>query len=115
MIRSRFNSFKFAFQGLYTLFKEQPNARIHLVCSILVIFLGFLFGINKTDWTILILVILLVLITEGINTAIEYLCDKTTTEIDPLIKKSKDVAAASVLLSTFGAVIIGIIIFSSYI
>jgi diacylglycerol kinase len=49
--------------------------------------------------------------SEALNTAFEFLADVTTPEYHPLVKKSKDVAAGSVLISAIGAIVIGIIIF----
>jgi diacylglycerol kinase (ATP) len=48
---------------------------------------------------------------EALNTAFEFLCDVASPEFHPLIQKAKDVAAAAVLLSAAGAVIIGLLVF----
>jgi diacylglycerol kinase (ATP) len=44
---------------------------------------------------------LLILIIELLNTAIEALADKVCTDIDPLIKQTKDAGSAAVLLTIF--------------
>ncbi len=50
---------------------------------------------------------------EALNTALEFLADASHPEFHPLIKKAKDAAAAGVLISALGAVIIATLIFGS--
>ena len=109
--KSRFNSFKYAFNGLYILFKSEPNALIHLLAVITVIFMGLFFEIEKQDWIIVLLLFALVFISELFNSSIEYLSDIISLEYHPLIKKIKDMSAAAVLISALISLIIGVIIF----
>ena len=48
---------------------------------------------------------------EAMNTAVEWLTDMVSPEFHPLAGKVKDVAAAAVLLTVFGAVAAGLFIF----
>ncbi len=113
-LNARLNSFKAAGQGVVTLLKNEHNSWVHLLISIAVVALGCYFSITEMEWCLLIIAISLVWMAEALNTAIEYLCDKVSPEIDPLIKQAKDVAAAAVLLSSVGAVLIGLIVFYPY-
>jgi diacylglycerol kinase (ATP) len=113
-LNARLNSFKAAGQGLITLLKNEHNSWVHLLVSIAVIALGCYFFITAIEWCLLIIAISLVWMAEALNSAIEYLCDKVSPEIDPLIKQAKDVAAAAVLLGSIGAVLIGLIVFYPY-
>ena len=45
------------------------------------------------------------------NTAIEYLTDLASPDFHPLAGKAKDTAAGAVLIASFGAFFIGVIIF----
>jgi len=110
-IGKRLNSFKYAFQGLKLLLKEEHNARIHIVAATLVIVAGFLFKLNTVEWMLAILCIALVLTTEAINSSIENLADMVSPETHPQIKKIKDIGAAAVLIVALAAAIIGGIIF----
>ena len=56
-----------------------------------------------------------VLVSEAMNTSVEFVCDVASPEFHPLVKKSKDVAAGAVLLSAIGAVVIGAIVFIPHI
>lgn len=108
--RNRFNSFRHAFNGWKIAFKE-PNFKIHLVCAGLAVILGFAFSIHRMEWVAIVVVTGIVLISETINTAIEYLADAVTTQPNEWIKKCKDAAAGAVLLSACMAVIVAAIVF----
>ncbi len=109
--RKRVKSFKYAFNGIATLLKEEHNSRIHLFFAIMAVVAGFYFKISNTEWLVLILTIAIVFAMEFINSAIEALADKVSPEKDPLIKKAKDVAAGAVLITASASVIVGIFIF----
>jgi diacylglycerol kinase len=110
-LKKRIRSFGFAFQGLKTLLREEPNARIHIVAAICVIILGFLLKISAGEWIAVIFAIGFVITTEIINSAIENIADFISPEKNDKIKKVKDLAAAAVLISAITALIIGVIIF----
>ena len=110
---SRFlKSLGFAFQGVRTFYCTQYNAKIHLWFTLGVTVAGLVAGLSRTDWALLVLAIGLVWTAEAANTAIEFLTDLVTTEIHPLAKKVKDVAAGAVLLATAAAIIIGLLVFA---
>jgi len=111
----RVRSIRHAIDGVMEMLRSQHNAWIHLVSTIAVICTGLLFHVNTVEWCFLIIVIMLVWVCEALNTAFEILCDVASPEFHPLVKKSKDVAAGAVLLSTIGAFIIGLIIFFPYV
>lgn len=104
-------SFKNAFRGLYVLFKEERNARIHLIATIIVIFAGIYFNINRIEWCFIVIAIGLVLIFEAINTVIENTIDFISLEQNPKIRKIKDVAAGAVLMAAFVAIAIACLVF----
>lgn len=110
-IRKRLKSFKYAFNGLWILLRDEHNSRIHLFFAILTIFGGFWFKISSTEWMILLLTIALVFAAEFFNSAIEALADKISPEKDELVKKAKDLAAGGVLITAIISVIVGVLIF----
>lgn len=110
--KKRIQSFKHAFRGIRTLFRETPNAWIQLAATVLVILLGVLFRLSPGEWLALVIVTGAVFSLEAVNTALErlsdYACNK---EIHPLVKETKDLAAAGVLIAALTALIVGVIIF----
>lgn len=115
--RSRFHhilSFKYAFEGIYSAFREEPNLKFHFFFALLVIAAGFYFQITALDWIIVIILIGLVLTLELTNTAIEAIVDSFTPDQHPRAKYAKDIGAAAVLITAITSVIVGLIIFFPY-
>ena len=110
-LKARIQSFSFALQGIYTFFKTEHNAWIHLIAMIVVIVSSLMLQLNSNEWCWIIVAIGLVIITEMINTALENLTDLTSPEFHPLAKKTKDAAAGAVLIASIIAVIIGLLVF----
>ncbi|WP_118972198.1 diacylglycerol kinase family protein [Taibaiella koreensis] len=105
------HSFHYAFQGLSTLVRSERNIQLHLLATVVILLLGWLKGLTYMRWWLLLLAIALVWITEALNTALERLCNKVSTERHPLIKEVKDIGAAAVLIAALFALLTGIIVF----
>lgn len=110
-ISKRLSSFKYAFNGLAIVLKEEHNARIHLFAAICVIIIGLFFNITTYEWISIMLSIGLVISLEIINSSIENVADFVSPERHPRIKKIKDLSAAAVLLGSITALVIGLVIF----
>ena len=102
---------RFAIEGLRYALKTQPNFVVHCISTIIAVALGFYFGLTSSQWLALALSVSLVVTVEIINTALETIVDLVTLEYHPQAKIAKDLAAASVLLSSIGAAVVGLIIF----
>jgi diacylglycerol kinase len=59
---------------------------------------------------VLFLTVLLLIVTEFTNTAVEAAVNVATTEIHPMAKVAKDVAAAAVMVMSTGTMLMGLII-----
>ena len=110
-ILSRIKSFAYAFKGIRTLFATQPNAWIHLLAAALVSVLGVWLQLSFIEWAILALTIGTVIAAEAFNTALEFLTDLVSPDYHPLAGKTKDVAAAGVLITALAAIGVGVFIF----
>lgn len=110
-IGQRLGSFVFAFQGIYSFFKAEHNAIVHLMATILVICMGFIFRVTGNEAIALALATGAVWAAELFNTAIERMADLITIEKHPSIKFVKDVSAAAVLVTALTAVCTGSIVF----
>lgn len=114
-LKRRILSFRYAWKGMTDLIKYEHNFRIHIGAAIFAIVLSALFGVTSSEWCAVIIVIVLVLMSESFNTAIEILCDKISLHYDPLIGRIKDISAAGTMVVSIGALIVGIIVFIPYI
>lgn len=110
-ILKRRNSFSNAFRGIAVILKSQVNFRIHLAVLVLVILAGVFFRITSSDWMVVILAGGLVLTAEGLNTALEFICNAVTMEENPHLRMAKDAAAGGVLMAAIAAAAAGLIVF----
>ena len=104
-------SFSYAIDGLKYAFKYEQNMTAHIISTVGVIILGFLFHISFAEWLIIALIIGLVIATELINTSIEAVVDLACPEINSVAKVAKDTASAAVFVFAMVAVVIALIIF----
>ena len=79
-MKQRFMSFSHAFTGLGQLLKNEPNFRIHLAVTSIVVLGGVFLHISAAEWLILTLTIGFVLVAESLNSAVEKLCDIVSPE-----------------------------------
>lgn len=110
-IYRRIRSFGCAFKGILFAFKTQHNIWIHSLAIIFVVSAGFIFKLDVLEWSLVVLAIGLVLVSEMINTAIEWLVDLVSPEYKEKEGLIKDVAAGAVLIAAVISVIIGAIVF----
>jgi len=108
---NRVKSFVPAFNGLKILIREEHNSRIHFVVTICVLFASIILKISATEWIAITFAAGFVFAVEIINSAIENITDFVSPEKHETIKKIKDLSAAAVLVSSFTALIIGLIVF----
>lgn len=104
-------SFGFAFEGLSYLLRTQRNARIEVCIGAVAIAMSVWLHISRVEWAVVVFTIALVLILEGINTAIEAAIDLASPKRHPLAKAAKDLAAATVLVAAIASVVVGLLIF----
>ena len=100
-------SFGYAFEGLATLVRTQPNFRLHVVAGCAAFVLGILVRLSAAELALIVLTSALVLVVEALNTCLETLCDVVSPSYHPLVKTAKDVSAAAVLISALAALAIG--------
>jgi len=93
------------------MFRTQPNAQIHTVIAVAVLFCGLFFQLTAMEWCFLVIAAMLVLGAEAFNTALETLTDLVSPDYHPLAGRAKDVAAGGVMICAIGAAIIGLMVF----
>lgn len=108
-------SFGYALQGVFWGLKYNQNLRFHFAAAIIVIILSIIFRINAFEMGVLGVMILVVIVSEMMNTVIEEMVDLITKEHRQQAKIAKDVAAGMVLVSALGSVIVGILVFGPHI
>ncbi len=109
-IKTRAQSFRFAFVGWWFVIRTQRNAWIHAIVSIAVIAISIWLQLDAHDWALIIIAIAMVWTAEFINTALEAIVDLASPEQHELAKVGKDVGASAVLIAAGSAAIIGFLI-----
>jgi diacylglycerol kinase len=104
-------AFACAGAGVGELFHQGRNARIQFAAAAVAIGLAVWLRCSPIEWAVLCLTIGMVLACEGLNTAIELAVDLASPGHQPLAKRSKDMAAAAVLIASLAACGVGAAIF----
>ena len=85
--------------GLKAAAKNEWAFRVELISAAITIPLAIWLGETKVEIALLIATVLLVLIVELLNTAVEACIDRISDERHPIAKIAKDTASAAVLIS----------------
>lgn len=110
-----FKSFRYAGRGLKYVLRNEQNFQLEILGGVFVVILMYLFPTRSLEKIALFIVIFAVLVIELINTIFERVVDMLKPRMHPYAQLVKDIMAATVLISSIGAVIVGVIIFYPYI
>lgn len=99
-----------AIEGIIYSVKTQRHMRYHLAAALGVLLLSLVVNVTRTEFILLSMAIILVLVTEMLNTAIEAAVDMISEEYHPKAKIAKDIAAGVVLVASIGALILAYLI-----
>jgi len=105
-------SFKNALNGVWHIINHHYNARIIFLFAFLAVALGFYLKVSKLEMFVLGVTIMLVFITEVINTLIEDIANLINEEFHPKIKLIKDISAGVVLAAVLFSLGVGYFIFA---
>lgn len=104
-----------AIEGILFAAKTQRHLRYHFYAAIAVLILSFILGIKRIDFLIISIAVIIVLLAEMLNTAIESLVDMISPEYSEKARRIKDIAAGAVLITAFGAAVLGYFILFPYV
>ena len=108
-------SFSYAVRGLRYVIRNEKNFQNELAMGILVVAAMIYFQVTRAEMIVLAIIIMAVLIMELVNTILERVVDILKPRVHPYARLIKDLMAASVLLTSILAVIIGVLIFFPYV
>jgi diacylglycerol kinase len=107
---SLITNFGFATQGIIFSLSER-SIRICYLAVICTTATGLLLKISISEWCVILIMFVLVISFEMVNTAMEIMVDMISPEFNGNAGKIKDIAAGAVLIASIVAVIVGLIIF----
>lgn len=94
-----YSAFHNSLEGLRAAFTHEAAFRTELIFAVVLIALTFLIETNGVGKAMLIGSVLMVLIVELLNSAIEVAVDHSSLEEHPLAKRAKDIGSAAVFVS----------------
>ncbi|NBD21406.1 diacylglycerol kinase [Aquabacterium fontiphilum] len=94
--------------GLRAAVAREPSMKTHVAAAAVVGVSLVWAGSPPVWWAVMAVTVAMVFACELMNTALEALCDHLHPQRHPAIKMTKDVAAAAVLLSSVGALAVGV-------
>jgi diacylglycerol kinase (ATP) len=92
-------AFLYSFQGLRHAWREEAAFRQEVLLALLVIPAGLYLGHSGVERALLVSPMLLILVVEILNSAVEAVVDRSGTERHPLAGMAKDMGSAAVMLS----------------
>lgn len=100
-----------AFNGIIYAVTTQGNIKKQLLIAVFVMIISLFFNLNTAEFLCLMFTVILILIAEMINTAIETVVDLYTDLYHPKAKIAKDVGAGAVVIAAINALIVAYFLF----
>lgn len=106
-----FDALQNALNGIIYAITTQSNIKKQLVIAVAVMLISLFFDLNKAEFLCLMFTVVLIIVAEMINTAIETVVDLYTDLYHPKAKIAKDVGAGAVVLTAINALIVAYFLF----
>ncbi|NTV69902.1 MAG: diacylglycerol kinase [Azonexaceae bacterium] len=102
-LRRLINALGYSRDGLLAAWRNEAAFRQEILLAAIALPLAFYFGKTGMERALMVGSIVLILIVEIINSALEAVVDKASPEKSELAKRAKDMGSAAVLLSLLNA------------
>jgi diacylglycerol kinase (ATP) len=112
-LRRILNAFLYSLDGLRAAYRHEDAFRQEVLLAALLLPAAFLVPASGTGRALLVGSVLLVLVVELLNSAVEATVDRISLEDHRLAKRAKDIGSAAVLISLLNVVAVwGLVIFA---
>lgn len=109
-LRRMWNALHFSLDGFHAAFRHEDAFRQELALAVLLVPIALVTPATGTGKALMILAVLLVLIVELVNSAIEAVTDRVSLENHALAKRAKDLGSAAVMLALIGVPVIWLVV-----
>lgn len=109
-LRRVWNAFHYSCAGLQAAYRHEDAFRQEALLALLLIPLAIWLGDGAVERALLIGCVLLVLIVELINSAIEATVDRISLDLHPLAKRAKDIGSAAVMIALLNAALVWVLV-----
>ena len=109
------NATRYSFDGLRAAWRHEDAFRQEVLAAVVLIPLALWLPVARVEKLLLVASVLLLIVVELLNTAVEAAVDRDSYEINPLGKRAKDMGSAAVLGAlliaalTWGTVLWGLV------
>jgi diacylglycerol kinase (ATP) len=103
-LRRIFNAFFYTLDGLRAAYRHEDAFRQEVWLAVILIPLTFFLPVSNIGRALMVASVLLVLIVELINSAIEAAIDRISLEKHSLSKRAKDIGSAAVMIALINVV-----------
>ena len=105
-LRRLWNALRYSLQGMASAFRHEDAFRQECLLAVLLIPAALFLHVGTTERALMIASVLLVLIVELLNSAVEAAVDRISLENHLLAKRAKDIGSAAVFLSLINVVFV---------
>ncbi len=109
-LRRLLNALKYSYAGLKEAYRNEDAFRQEVMLSIILIPLSFFLEHSMFGRALMIASVLLVIIVELLNSAIEATVDRISLDDHNLAKRAKDIGSAAVLLSLLNLFVVWLLV-----
>ena len=100
----------YSIEGLKAAYKHEDAFRQEVLLAVLLIPLAFFLPVPGLGKALMIASVLLVLIVELLNSAVEATVDRVSLEHHRLAKRAKDIGSAAVMMSLANVVVVWLLV-----
>jgi len=108
------SSMRHAWRGLLVAFKTERSFRIQVALAFVILLLILVLPLKTSETVLLLVVMAAVLVLELLNSTVERLVDLVKPRLQGYVRDIKDLMAATVLVASIFAAVIGILVLSPY-
>lgn len=109
-LRRIWNAFRYTLQGLAAAFRYEDAFRQEILLALVLVPLAFLATSGGVNHALLIGSVLLVLIVELLNSALEAAVDRISLDNHDLAKRAKDIGSAAVFVSLVNLAVVWLLV-----
>lgn len=105
-VRRVWNAFHYSLAGLKAAYAGEDAFRQEVALSAILIAAAFVVHVSHVERALMIAVVLLVLIVELLNSAVEAVVDRVSLDRHHLSKRAKDIGSAAVLIALLNVAVV---------
>jgi len=111
--RNFFQSVGYALEGFTAALKHEPSFREDLIFVVILTPLAVILPVNAVSTAVMIASLLLIVIAELLNSAIEWTVDDISLAKRPFAKRAKDMGSAAVFIAYINCIVVWVLILYS--